>query len=116
MQAIPSSEALRQAALQASWARDTAVRRRRLTWRWAKWLGTRWIFPVVAAAALGWVPASWRVSLPLTRSELSQPAGLQLSPGISAAAPPIAAPPAGVEPQPGISLRPEQKLKTKEKQ
>lgn len=119
MQGIPSSEALRQAALHASWARDRAKRRHKLSWRWTAWFGTRWVFPVVMAGALGWVPASLRLAAPLTPGELSQFDGLRFSPAIDVDASGAAASSAPTqipEPPGGISLRSDTQLKTKEKQ
>lgn len=51
--ALPDTEALRRAALQASWARDREVGRRRLRWRWASWALTRVGLPLLCLAAMG---------------------------------------------------------------
>jgi hypothetical protein len=55
----PTQEELRLAVLQASWARDRRVGRRRLALRWAQWALLRYLLPallVLGAAALVW---SW---------------------------------------------------------
>jgi hypothetical protein len=49
---VPSTEAIRQAALSASWARDRRVARRRLAWRWLLWAGWRIGLPLLLALAL----------------------------------------------------------------
>lgn len=62
---IPSSEAVRTAALQASWRRDRRVARRRIAWRWIAWYAQRYLPALLALLALlaigsylaGWVPA-----------------------------------------------------------
>ncbi len=53
---VPDAEAVRQAALQASWRRDRAVARRRLIWRWLVWLVQRYYLYVLLLLALfmGW--------------------------------------------------------------
>lgn len=48
---VPDADALRQAALRASWARDHTVRRRRIAWRWVLWFMLRFVVP--AAMAVG---------------------------------------------------------------
>lgn len=58
VEGVPTSEMLRQAALQASWRRDRHVGPRRIRWRWFAWGATRWAMPVLAAAILGYVPMS----------------------------------------------------------
>lgn len=49
---LPGSEALRLAALQASWRRDRRVARRRIAWRWMVWYARRYLPWLVAALAL----------------------------------------------------------------
>lgn len=53
---VPDAEAVRRAALQASWRRDRAVARRRLIWRWLVWLVQRHYLYllVLLALAVGW--------------------------------------------------------------
>ncbi len=55
--ALPDTEALRRAVLQASWARDREVGRRRLRWRWASWALTRIGLPLLSLAAVGGLTA-----------------------------------------------------------
>ena len=114
MQGVPSSEALRLAALRASWARDRPVRWRKLTWRWAAWFGSRWIFPVVAAVALGWIPASLHWATPLSSGELSPHEALHLSPSIGTEGAPGVPPPTPASPEPGLFLKPDNQLNSKE--
>jgi hypothetical protein len=62
---VPDSEALRLAALQASWRRDRRVAQRRIVWRWIVWFALRYLPWLLAALALlvavgylaGWLPA-----------------------------------------------------------
>lgn len=49
--AVPDSETLRQAALQASWRRDHQVGRRRRWWRWVAWGFWRYGLPLLLLAA-----------------------------------------------------------------
>lgn len=61
---VPDSEAVRRAALQASWRRDRRVAQRRIVWRWIVWFTLRYLPWLVAALALliavgylaGWLP------------------------------------------------------------
>lgn len=61
---IPGSEAVRLAALQASWRRDRSVARRRIFWRWVVWFAFRYLSWLLVALALliaagylaGWFP------------------------------------------------------------
>lgn len=46
---VPGSDAVRLAALQASWRRDRLVAQRRIVWRWAVWYAQRWTPPAIAA-------------------------------------------------------------------
>ena len=55
---VPDSEAVRLAALQASWRRDRRVARRRIFWRWIVWFALRYLpWLLVALALLMWL---WR--------------------------------------------------------
>lgn len=49
---IPSAEAVRRSALEASWRRDKRVARRRLFWRWALWYVRRFSVAVLVVLAL----------------------------------------------------------------
>lgn len=49
---MPSSEAIRRAALSASWARDHRVARRRLAVRWLLWAWWRIGLPLLLALGL----------------------------------------------------------------
>lgn len=52
---VPGSDALRQAALEASWRRDRQVAQRRIAWRWVVWCVQRYSLPtagVLGATAL----------------------------------------------------------------
>lgn len=56
--AVPDPQALRRAALQASWRRDRQVARLRLARRWLVWACWRYLLPValvLAAALLAWL-------------------------------------------------------------
>lgn len=61
---VPDSEAVRLAALQASWRRDRRVARRRIFWRWIVWFALRYLPWLLVALALliaagylaGWLP------------------------------------------------------------
>ncbi|WP_048438222.1 hypothetical protein [Caenimonas sp. SL110] len=85
MQAVPSSEVLRQAALQASWRRDMRVGLRRRAWRWVEWLLTRWCLPVLAAALLGHVPSSLQPDRSFVQVA---PEGIVLKPSLTPNLPP----------------------------
>lgn len=66
----PTSDALRLATLQASWARDRQVARRRLAWRWLVWAWWRYLLPATAVLALSaWLAAWW---LPQAHQQLSR--------------------------------------------
>ncbi|MGS5086964.1 hypothetical protein ACVC7V_10675 [Hydrogenophaga sp. A37] len=49
---VPSAEAVRQAALEASWRRDKRVAQRRLLWRWTLWYIQRFYAHVLVALVL----------------------------------------------------------------
>jgi hypothetical protein len=65
MKAVPSSEALRQAALSASWTRDHRIARRRLAFRWLLWawwrIGLPLVLTLVLVAGLLWQLSPARV-------------------------------------------------------
>jgi hypothetical protein len=113
VQGVPTSEMLREAALHASWQRDRRVRARKLTWRWIEWFATRWMLPVAAALALGYVPAADWDQLPI-RALVPPPEGMTLAPAIGAAS--ATAPAPRIEPAaPRLSLQPELHFIPKEK-
>lgn len=49
---VPDPDALRQAALRASWARDRKVRQRRIAWRWLLWALARYVLPATGVIAV----------------------------------------------------------------
>lgn len=49
---VPSAEAVRQAALEASWRRDKRVAQRRLFWRWTLWYIQRFYAHALVVLAL----------------------------------------------------------------
>lgn len=49
---VPDPDALRQAALRASWARDRKVRQRRIAWRWFLWTMVRYVLPATGGMAV----------------------------------------------------------------
>lgn len=57
---LPDTEALRQAALRASWARDRQVGQRRLQWRWVQW-GLQNIGLPLAVVGVGAALVVWAV-------------------------------------------------------
>lgn len=57
--AVPSSDTVRRAALNASWARDRQVARRRLALRWLLWALWRIVLPVLLTLILALVLAVW---------------------------------------------------------
>jgi len=53
---VPDAEALRRAALQASWQRGRWVARRRVVLRWALWAASRYLMPALAVFGVaGWL-------------------------------------------------------------
>jgi hypothetical protein len=59
--AVPSSEAIRRAALSASWERDRRVASRRLAVRWLLWAWWRIGLPLLLALGLA-ITLLWQVS------------------------------------------------------
>jgi len=55
----PDAEALRQAALRASWARDRRVARRRLALRWLAWAFWRYGLALLLVLTLAASVAAW---------------------------------------------------------
>jgi hypothetical protein len=67
---VPDAEALRRAALQASWVRGRWVARRRVALRWALWVVTRYLMPALAVFGLmAWL---WLGVLPGFHNPLHQ--------------------------------------------
>ncbi|MEZ5663192.1 MAG: hypothetical protein R3E94_06625 [Burkholderiaceae bacterium] len=73
---VPDSDAVRRAALAASWQRDRRIAQRRLTWRWALWYLHRYYLHALGVLAvllaLGWLvfhgsPTAGRNVLPEVR-------------------------------------------------
>jgi hypothetical protein len=84
----PGAEALRQAALRASWARDRHVARRRVALRWLAWAFWRYglallLVLAVAAALVAWMRSTSQASLPSPRFT-----AVPAQPGASNAPPP----------------------------
>lgn len=76
----PASDVLRMAILQASWARDRRVGRRRLALRWIQWALLRYLLPaflVLCASAVVWV---WLVPTLQAALERSTPRSVAASP------------------------------------
>lgn len=89
--AVPDAEALRRAALQASWRRDRWVARRRVLLRWLLWITGRYLMPAMLVFGLGaWL---WLGVLPGMGNPLDRLAQF-LQPAASPA--PAATPPPGV--------------------
>lgn len=60
--AVPDAEALRRAALQASWQRGRWVARQRLAQRWLWWIAVRYLLPALLVFGMGaWL---WLAVLP----------------------------------------------------
>jgi hypothetical protein len=84
---VPTSEALRRAALSASWRRDRVVGRRTRAWRWVAWTSTRLGLPVAASLILGQGPAGLPAPVAAEGSPLKLTRSLPLA--RSLAAPPV---------------------------
>lgn len=85
---VPDAEALRRAALQASWARGRWVARRRVALRWALWASTRYLMP--ALAVFGMAAWLWLGVLPGMHNpwpRLQQWAGGSPAPAVAPSAP-----------------------------
>lgn len=106
---VPDAEALRRAALQASWRRDRWVARRRVWLRWLLWASGRYLMPALVVVGLGaWL---WLGVLPDVGNPLQRLAVFKAQPIAATPAPPAAAPttptvPAPYQPDP-ISVDPE---------
>lgn len=132
---VPDADALRQAALHASWRRDRQVGRRRLAWRWMVWyfIQCRWWLlsgALACAAGVWWLlradvqPNATQVS---ERVGMDSPAGsvdtgkglsLQFVPKLKGqAAQPADAQPGKVEllnPEPALELQFDKRIYSKE--
>lgn len=90
---VPDAEALRRAALQASWRRDRWVARRRVLLRWLLWATGRYLLPAMLVFGLGtllWLGVLPSRGNPLDRLDIfQQPAA---SPAPAAPPPPVATP------------------------
>ena len=97
---VPDAEALRRAALQASWRRDRWVARRRVWLRWLLWVSGRYLMPILLVFGLGaWL---WLGVLPGMGNPLEQLASLQKADTIPASVEqttPLPATPPPAEPQ-----------------
>lgn len=130
---VPDTEAVRQAALRASWRRDRWVARRRLLGRWLLWLLRRYVLPIVLVVGLGlllWLGVwpslrkPFETARPAAASSTPLPpprdAGLRLEthwpPATTAQAPVQTTPPAPLPSQPTSPshLKPENWLHSKE--
>jgi hypothetical protein len=69
---VPDAEALRRAALEASWRRDRWVARRRVWLRWLLWVSGRYLMPALLVFGIGaWL---WLGLLPGLVSPMDPPA------------------------------------------
>jgi len=59
----PDAEALRQAALRASWTRDRRVARRRLAMRWLAWAFWRYGLALLMVMAFAAAVAAWMLNV-----------------------------------------------------
>lgn len=87
---VPDAEALRRAALEASWQRSRWVARRRVVWRWLLWAITRYLMPALAIAGVAawlWLGVLQDIDDPLL--QMAQWSGLS-SPAV-ASPPPVPA-------------------------
>ena len=91
----PTGDALRLATLQASWARDRQVARRRLAWRWLVWAWWRYLLPAAVVLGLSAWLAGW--ILPRAHQQLSRLPAVS-SPPRATSPPPLPAPPAPAAP------------------
>jgi hypothetical protein len=88
---VPDAEALRRAALQASWRRDRWVARRRVLLRWLLWATGRYLMPAMLVFGLGawlWLGVLPNMGNPLDRLAIfQQPAA---NPAAATPPPPVA--------------------------
>jgi len=87
---VPDADALRRAALQASWRRDRWVARRRVWLRWLVWVTARYLIPALLVFGLGaWL---WLGVLPGMGNPLDQLTSLQKTTASPAPATPPTSP------------------------
>ncbi len=99
---VPDTEALRRAALQASWARDRRVGRRRLLWRWMLWFLLRCVLPAFALACV--LVFAWLLMRHLQADGAAAPAAAPAAATASGGANAEAAAPAPLKPVPALRL------------
>ena len=101
---VPDAEALRRAALQASWQRDRWVARRRVWLRWLLWVSGRYLMPALLVFGLGawlWLGVLPGIGNPLDQMAIFQTPATRPAPAAMPApvpatnAPPLPAEPAG---------------------
>jgi cell division septation protein DedD len=112
---LPDTEALRQAALRASWARDRQVGQRRLWGRWVSWMLLRFGLPLLLIASLAGLGFVWMQPLTATNAELQdspvattlqRPASMTAAASAAAAAPTTSEPAASGAAMPAESAPP----------
>jgi hypothetical protein len=91
---VPDAEALRRAALQASWQRDRWVARRRVWMRWLLWFSGRYLMPAVLVFGIGaWLWLGTPLDrLALLKAPTAQPVPVATTPPVLPADPPAPAP------------------------
>jgi hypothetical protein len=107
---VPEAEALRRAALQASWRRDRWVARRRVWLRWLLWVSGRYLMPALLVFGLGawlWLGVLPDIGPPLDRLAARQKAdAVQTVVAPPAPVPATEPPPLASEPQ-AVTFSPE---------
>lgn len=107
---VPDAEALRRAALQASWQRDRWVARRRVWLRWLLWFSGRFLMPAMLVFGIGawlWLGVLPGLDNPLDRlAQLRTPAA-QPAPVETPLPAPVADPPSNLAEPAGPTFSPE---------
>jgi hypothetical protein len=89
--AVPGSDAIRQAALQASWQRDRRVAQRRIVWRWVLWYLQKYSLPLLALvsviAVVVYLSGAWPEAA--TESPLAQVPSVDTRPSYTAPSVPL---------------------------
>jgi len=103
---VPDAEALRRAALEASWRRDRWVARRRVWMRWLVWVSARYLTPALLVFGVGaWL---WLGVLPGLGSPKELPALVRTPPAhptpVAAPAPPAVADPPANWAEPAVTM------------